>query len=91
MDLDYPHCRAATVCPICDKGKSIGLVACWPCFRRFKMHDGKSAFAKAVKSDLDGYETYCATALNEDDDRPIRNADGKIINLMDALRRSLGK
>lgn len=30
--LDYPHVRASDVCPLCQRHKDQGLIACWPCY-----------------------------------------------------------
>ena len=30
--LDYPHVRASHVCPLCQRDKDQGLIACWPCY-----------------------------------------------------------
>jgi hypothetical protein len=29
---DYPHVRASDVCPLCQRYKDRGLIACWPCY-----------------------------------------------------------
>jgi hypothetical protein len=33
--LDYPHVRRSTTCPLCLGRKSVGLMACWPCFNSY--------------------------------------------------------
>lgn len=32
--VDNPHVRADQTCPLCRGHKDIGLLACWPCYRR---------------------------------------------------------
>ena len=40
MRTDNPLVRASNLCPLCDGLKSIGNVACWPCYRAAQMRDG---------------------------------------------------
>ena len=37
---DNPFVRDCNVCPLCNGPKSIGLIACWPCFRKHDMRNG---------------------------------------------------
>jgi hypothetical protein len=32
MTIDHPKVRADRTCPLCDKGKDVGLVCCWACY-----------------------------------------------------------
>lgn len=40
MTPDHPNVRQSTTCPLCLEAKPQGLVACWPCFRAYKMRYG---------------------------------------------------
>ena len=34
--MDHSLIRSQAVCPLCGKGKEVGLITCWPCFRKAK-------------------------------------------------------
>jgi hypothetical protein len=38
--MKHPLLRKSHICPLCDLDKSVGLVACWPCFRLWDMRYG---------------------------------------------------
>jgi hypothetical protein len=40
MTLDNPHIRRSQQCPFCRGHKTIGLVACWPCYRAHDLRNG---------------------------------------------------
>ena len=40
---DNPLVRKSDLCPLCDGLKSLGLVACWTCYRAADMRNGNPA------------------------------------------------
>lgn len=41
--IDNQYVRASKVCPLCYGVKSIGIVACWPCYRSHDLKYGNEA------------------------------------------------
>ena len=39
-EIDNPLVRKSDLCPLCDGLKSLGLVACWACYRAADMRNG---------------------------------------------------
>lgn len=40
MQIDFPHVRASSICPLCSGSKEAGLVCCWSCYREWRVRDG---------------------------------------------------
>ena len=40
MKIDNENVRASNRCPLCEGYKSVGLVACWPCYRLHDLRNG---------------------------------------------------
>lgn len=38
--MDNPYVRRQMQCPLCGGFKTIGLVACWKCYRAFDLRNG---------------------------------------------------
>lgn len=41
-DPDYPRLRDSVVCPLCERAKGPGLIACWECYSRCGFRHGIS-------------------------------------------------
>lgn len=37
---DFPLLRAFNKCPLCDEGKPISALTCWPCFNKYHVGEG---------------------------------------------------
>jgi len=49
--IDNQNVRASNRCPLCEGHKDIGLVTCWPCYRRYDLRNGNpEAEAKIEKA-----------------------------------------
>jgi len=46
---DNPRVRASTTCPLCRGAKATGLIACWPCFRRWDMRHGNPNAERVIE------------------------------------------
>jgi hypothetical protein len=39
-NLDTTHVRQGSTCPLCNRLKDVGLIVCWPCYKRHAMKYG---------------------------------------------------
>jgi hypothetical protein len=36
-EVDYPHVRSSSICPLCREYKETGLLACWSCYHAYNL------------------------------------------------------
>lgn len=40
--MNHPLTRKSHACPLCDGPKDIGLIACWSCYREYRLRNGNA-------------------------------------------------
>jgi hypothetical protein len=48
LDADFDHVRDSERCALCGHEKQSGLLACWPCYRKFDMRNGLSPAVEKI-------------------------------------------
>jgi len=59
IKVDNENVRASSRCPLCEGHKDIGLVTCWPCYRRYGLRNGNPEAEARIEraNEIDRYET----------------------------------
>lgn len=56
--MDNPRVRMQIICPVCDGSKDRGLVACWPCFRKYDMRNGNPVCEEIIRDRENELRSY---------------------------------
>jgi len=49
MDIDYPHVRLSSLCPLCEQHKDTGSLVCWSCYRADDLRYGNTETELAIQ------------------------------------------